>query len=140
MKGLDKIDEMIINMLEQNSRMSNTDIAQKLNISESAVRRRISKLVNTGTIRKFTIEIDDSNMARAITWISINPAVPTSDVSTRIKNVKGVETVYEIAGQFDIAGVIKGSNIAEINKTVEDIRRIPGVINTNTSMVLRTIR
>ncbi len=140
MKGLDKIDEMIISMLEQNSRMSNTEIAQKLNISESAVRRRISKLVSTGVIRRFTIEIDDSNMACAITWVSVSPSVPTSEVSTKIKSVNGVETVYETAGQFDIAAVIKGSNIVEINKTVESIRRINGVINTNTLMVLRTIR
>jgi len=48
--------------------------------------------------------------------------------------------VYETAGQFDVAAVIKGANIVEVNKTVEGIRRIPGVINTNTTMVLRSIR
>lgn len=137
---MDKIDEMILALMEQNSRMSNTEIAQKLNISESAVRRRISKLVQQGIIRRFTIEVDDSNMASAITWVSVSPGVPTSEVSTKIKSVKGVQVVYETAGQFDIAVIIKGSNIVEINKTVESIRKIPGIITTNTLMVLRTIR
>lgn len=51
----------------------------------------------------------------------------------------GVETVYETTGQFDIAAIIKGPNIAEVNRSVEEIRRINGVLNTNTTMILRTL-
>jgi len=54
--------------------------------------------------------------------------------------VPGVEVVYETAGQFDIVVVVKGANIVELNRTVEGIRRIDGIISTNTTMVLRTIR
>jgi Lrp/AsnC family transcriptional regulator, involved in the regulation of lysine biosynthesis len=61
-------------------------------------------------------------------------------VSKRIITVSGVETIYETTGPFDIATIIKGSNIAEVNRSVEEIRRIDGVLNTNTSIILRTIR
>jgi DNA-binding Lrp family transcriptional regulator len=54
--------------------------------------------------------------------------------------VAGVETVYETTGQFDVAAVIKGPNIAQVNGSVEEIRRISGVLNTNTTMILRTLR
>lgn len=137
---MDRTDELIIEILRENARATNTEVARRLNISESAVRRRIGNLVENGRIRKFTVEVDDQQMSSAITWVAVSPATPTSQVSAKIKEVKGVEVVYETAGQFDVAAVIKGANIVEINKTVEGIRRIQGVINTNTTMVLRSIR
>lgn len=136
----DGIDDLIIGILRENSRTSNTDISTKLTLSESAVRRRIENLKSSGKIRRFTVEVDDRDMSSAITWVSVNPAVPTKQVSEKMRGVKGVETVYETAGQFDITAIITGANIVEVNKTIEGIRRVEGVINTNTTMVLRTIR
>jgi DNA-binding Lrp family transcriptional regulator len=135
-----RTDDLILGILAQDSRTPNTDIAQKLGLSESAVRRRISNLVSSGKILKFTVEIDDREHSAAITWVSVNPSVPTRQVSEKIRGVKGVEAVYETAGQFDIAVLVKGSNIVAVNATVEGIRRVEGVIGTNTTMVMRTIR
>jgi len=126
--------------LRGDSRTPNTGIAQKLNLSESAVRRRIANLLSNGRILRFTVEVDDRELASALTWVSVNPAVPTSQVSQRVRGVKGVEAVYETAGQFDVAALVKGADIVEVNRTVEGIRRIEGVVNTNTTMVMRTIR
>ena len=136
----DRIDELIIGILKENSRISNTDIATKLILSESAVRRRIENLKSNGRIRRFTVEVSDRGMSSAITWVSVNPSVPTKQVSEKMRAVKGVEVVYETAGQFDVAAIVTGANIIDVNKTIEGIRRIEGVISTNTTMVLRTIR
>ena len=135
-----RTDELLLGLLRANSRASNTELAQKLSLSESAVRRRISNLTASGKIRKFTIDVDDRELSSAITWVSVTPSIPTKQVSERIRTVKGVEAIYETAGQFDIAVIVKGSDIVEVNSTVENIRRVEGVINTNTAMVLRTIR
>lgn len=136
----DETDDQIIAILTQDSRTSNTELAQRLSMSESAIRRRISNLTSSGRIRKFTVEVDDQKLSSAITWVSVNPSVPTGQVSSKVKAVTGVEVVYETAGQFDIAVLVKGANIVEVNKSIEAIRRVEGVINTNTTMVLRTIR
>ncbi len=135
-----KTDDLIIGILRENSRTSNTDMATKLGLSESAVRRRISNLEATGRIRKYTVEVDDRDLSSAITWISVDPATPTRQVSEKIRGLRGVESVYETAGQFDIAVVVKGANIGEVNATIEGMRRIQGITGTNTTMVLRTIR
>lgn len=135
-----RTDDLILAILSQDSRTPNTEIAQKLGLSESAVRRRVANLVSGGKILKFTIEVDDRELSSAITWVSVNPSVPTRQVSEKVRAVKGVEGVYETAGQFDIAVLVKGSNIVAVNSSVEGIRRIEGVIGTNTTMVLRTIR
>ena len=135
-----RTDDLLLGILREDSRASNTSIATRLGLSESAVRRRIDNLRSTGRIRRFTVEVDDKDLSSAITWVSVDPGTPTRQVSEKIKAVKGVESVYETAGQFDIAVVVKGANIGEVNATIEGIRRAGGVTGTNTTMVLRTIR
>ncbi len=135
-----RLDDLLIGILRDDARAANTTIATKLGLSESAVRRRIENLKSSGRIRRFTVEVDDRDLSSAITWVSVDPTVPTRQVSEKIRSVKGVESVYETAGQFDIAAVVKGANIGEVNATIEGIRRAGGVISTNTTMVLRTIR
>lgn len=104
------------------------------------MRRSISNLKASGRIRRFTFDVDDRDLSSAITWVSVNPATPTRQVSDEVKGVKGVESVCETAGQFDVVVVIKGANIGEVNATIEGARRLHGVTSTNTTMVLRTIR
>jgi Lrp/AsnC family transcriptional regulator, involved in the regulation of lysine biosynthesis len=135
-----RIDDLLIGLLREDSRESNTKLALRLGLSESAVRRRIENLKSTGRIKRFTIEVEDKDLSSAITWVSVDPSTPTRQVSEKIKGVKGVEAVYETAGQFDIAVVVRGANIGDVNATIEGIRRAGGVTGTNTTMVLRTIR
>ena len=139
-RGLDKTDEKILEVLSEDSRIAFVEIASKVGLSEAAVRRRVANLTAEGVIRKFTVELDDSDQTSAITYVSVSPAHPTSEVSKLVKSVAGVETIYETTGPFDIAAIIRGANIGEVNKSVEEIRRIDGVLNTNTTIILRTIR
>jgi Lrp/AsnC family transcriptional regulator, involved in the regulation of lysine biosynthesis len=120
--------------------VSFVQLAKQVGLSEAAVRRRISNLTKDGTIRRFTVEVNEPQLTGAITYVSVSPSNPTSEVSKKIRDVRGVEMIYETTGEFDIAAIIKGPNIAEVNKSVEEIRRISGVLNTNTTIILRTLR
>ncbi len=135
----DKIDEKIIEFLRNDSRESFVDIGKKLKLSESAVRRRVKNLVSSGTIKKFTLEVGDANTTSAIVLISVDSTMDTSKVSTKLTKLQGVKTVYEITGQYDITVIIRASNITEINSCIDLLRKIPGVTDTNTVIILRTI-
>ncbi|MCS6767577.1 MAG: HTH-type transcriptional regulator LysM [Candidatus Nitrosocaldus sp.] len=137
--NLDSIDERIISILKEDGRRSYVDIARAVGLSESAVRRRIKQLLDSGIIKRFTIELGMSNRTSAITLVSVKPSVDTARVSERLKALKGVETVYEITGQYDIAAIISAPSIGEINKCIDDVRRIDGVDDTNTVIILRTV-
>lgn len=139
MSSLDKIDEKIISILKADARKAFVEIAQEVGLSESAVRRRVKNLVENGAIKKFTIEMGVSNKTSAITLISVSPSTDTSKVSERLKSLKGVDVVYEITGQYDIVAIVSAPTIAEINKCIDDVRRIDGVDDTNTVIILRTI-
>jgi DNA-binding Lrp family transcriptional regulator len=135
----DKTDEKIIEFLRNDSRESFVDIGKKLKLSESAVRRRVKNLVDSGIIKKFTVEIGESNTTSAIVLISVESSMDTAKVSARLTKLEGVKTVYEITGQYDIAVIIRAPNITEINSSIDSLRKIPGVSDTNTVIILRTI-
>ncbi len=135
----DKTDEIIIEMLKKDSRQSFVEIGQKIGLSESAVRRRVKNLTDGGIIKKFTIETGDNNATSAIILISVDSSTDTSKVSTKLSKLQGVYTVYEITGQYDIATVIRAPNITEINACIDALRKVPGVFDTNTVIILRTV-
>jgi DNA-binding Lrp family transcriptional regulator len=135
----DKIDEKIIEFLRNDSRESFVDIGKKLKLSESAVRRRVKNLVDNGTIKKFTVEVSDSNSTSAIVLISVDSAMDTSKVSSKITKLEGVKTVYEITGQYDITVIISAPNINDINTCIDALRKIPGVTDSNSVIILRTL-
>ena len=136
----DKTDDKIIGFLRDDARESFVEIGKKHKLSESAVRRRVKNLVDGGVIEKFTVEMGESNTTSAIVLISVDSATDTSKVSAKLTKLEAVKTVYEITGQYDISVIIRAGNIAEINICIDDLRKIQGVIDTNTVIILRTIR
>jgi DNA-binding Lrp family transcriptional regulator len=71
--------------------------------------------------------------------ISVDSTTDTSKVSEKLAKLEGVKTVYEITGQYDIITVISATNISEINNSIDALRKIPGVIDTNTVIILRKV-
>ena len=138
--GLNSIDEKILGILLADSRKPFVDIATEIGLSESAVRRRVKNLIDSETIKRFTIELNTKNRTSAIALISVASTADSSAVSTDLMNLKGVEIIYEITGQYDIAAIISASSVIEINRCIDEVRKIEGVSDTNTVIVLKTMR
>ena len=136
----DEIDEKIIHILQEDSRRAFVDIANEIGLSESAVRRRVKSLVDKTIIKRFTIELGAIDKTSAITLISVASNADTSTVSNRLMDLNGVKVVYEITGQYDIAAIIAAPAIVDINKCIDDIRKIEGVSDTDTVIILKTMR
>ncbi len=136
---VDDIDERIMELLEEDSRMTYVEIGKMVGLSEGAVRNRIQSLTSTGVIKRFTIEKSTSHGVSAVTMLAVDPSTPTYKVSKSVSMLEGVERVYEVTGEYDILLVSSSVNIDGINQCIEDIRKINGVEKTNTIIVLRTI-
>ncbi|MCL1977345.1 MAG: Lrp/AsnC family transcriptional regulator [Candidatus Bathyarchaeota archaeon] len=136
---MDETDKKIIKILKDDSRAGYTEIGNQVNLSEGAVRKRIKTLTDDGAIRKFTVKIGVEQGAEAITLLTVNPSYPTQEVTKRIQLIPNVETIYEVTGEYDIVAVISGMNVIEVNECIEKIRRVEGIVKTNTMIVLRNI-
>ncbi len=135
--GLDEIDMRLLQLLRDNARMSYSRLAQELGLSESAVRKRLAKLIKMGVIKKFTIIYDTGNEIRAFILVRTQPPVSVPEVSEKILQMKHVEAVYEVTGDYDILVVVRGEAIKDVNESIDYIRSIPGVAATNSMIVLR---
>jgi DNA-binding Lrp family transcriptional regulator len=135
---LDKIDQQIIETLKENSRLAYSSIGKKIGLSEAAVRKRVKNLMSNGVIKRFTVEVNVSQRSNAIVLISVSPSASTSAISEKLSGVEGIRDVHEITGQYDIFVNISAPSISEVNKCVDEIRSIEGVINTNTMIILKS--
>jgi DNA-binding Lrp family transcriptional regulator len=135
---MDDKDKQIIKILKDDGRAGYGDIGSKVGLSEGAVRKRIKTLSDEGVIRKFTVKTGVAEGAEAITLLAVNPSFPTQEVSKKIRSIPNVETIYEVTGEYDIVAVIGGMNVTEVNECLEKIRRVEGIMKTNSMIVLRS--
>lgn len=134
---VDEIDQRILHILRENGRASYTEIARRIGLSEAAVRKRISNLIRRGVIRRFSIEYTLDGEVRALVLVKTAPPTKTPEVAEMIRVLDGVEAVYEVTGEYDIAALVRGMGIGYINKCIDSIRSIQGVVSTYTMIILR---
>lgn len=129
---MDQIDLKILDILKQNARAKYVNIAKMVGLTEGAVRRRIKQLKDEGVIRRFTIET--SIEFEGIVLIETEPA-KTKDITQEVKKI--ADRVFEVSGEYDIAALIHAYTIEELNSKIDEIRRLPWVLNTKTLIKLK---
>ena len=134
----DNTDEKILGFLRDDSRGSFVEIGKKLKLSESAIRRRVKNMVDNGAITKFTVE-EGGDQPEALVLVSADSSIDTSKVSLKLTKLDGIKKIYEITGQYDICVIVQASTINEINVCIDNLRKISGVTDTNTVIILKTI-
>lgn len=134
---MDELDREILRLLKQDARMKFTALARSVGLTEGAVRRRVHALVRSGVIRRFTIETLTEEGVKALTLVSSSASAKTPEIAESVRRVRGVESVYEVTGQYDVAVILGGASVADLNRSIDEIRKIPGIIGTNTLISLR---
>jgi DNA-binding Lrp family transcriptional regulator len=72
---LDNIDIKILNALQANARMSNAELAEQINLSQTPCLRRLRKLEQTGLIKQYSAQLDHSMLGinvSAFVFIKLN--------------------------------------------------------------------
>ncbi len=129
---MDQIDLKILSILKDNARTKYVDIAERVGLTEGAVRRRIKQLKDKGIIRKFTVET--SIEFEGIVLVETEPA-KTKEVTREIKKI--ADKVFEVSGEYDVAALIQAYTIEELNSKIDEIRKLPSVLNTKTLIKLK---
>jgi DNA-binding Lrp family transcriptional regulator len=129
---MDETDAKILNLLRENSRTKNTEIARQVHLTERAVRARIEKLVRECIIRKFTIETSPVGF-EGIVLIDTNVG-RTLAVKEKARQLS--ESVFECSGEFDVAVRLRADTLDDLNRRVDELRAFPGVLRTTTLIKL----
>lgn len=129
MKFDDK-DKLILDLLRENSRMTNTELSKHLEMTEGAIRSRIKRLVDSGIIKKFTI--DSSTQVQSYAVLMAKAKTETKKMMKEITSKKLHFDAYEISGEYDGCIILAGNTIEEIDKKIDVIRKLPSVSETRT--------
>jgi len=135
---LDHLDARILEHLRENARTPYVHIAKELGVSEGMVRQRVKRMLEEGIIRRFTTVVQ-SHGIKAVIEVGVGLNVHTTKVAMSIRDLRGVECVYEVSGDMDIVAVVNVENTAELNDIIESIRSMKNVTSTKTRLVLKEV-
>lgn len=119
---IDNINKKILYYLQQDGRLTYKEIAKKLSRSETTIRDRIKAMETAGVIQGYTALIDKT--ALGLNFFAIILANPTSisdldSVTEKIKKVKNVLRVYQIAGEYKIAIFMVAPSYKELKESLK---------------------
>jgi len=135
----DEMDLKLIRELQNDSRQINTEVAAKLGISESTVRRRIVNLVRKGMV-KFTVIINPEALGFPLSAHMAFQIQPDKieEVAGKIAAIDALYSVSVVAGRWDIVTSGYFRSMGEIYKLVSDeLGKIQGIIKTETMIILQ---
>ncbi len=125
---IDDIDNKIIKILLNNSRISNTKIARLLNISEASVRKRIKKIMKIGVIKKFTVELNYNLLGYKRVFIGLNiDKDKIFNILEKISKNKNINNIYLTGGDHDILIDFLYSKPEELDEYIKYLQSIEGV-------------
>jgi Lrp/AsnC family leucine-responsive transcriptional regulator len=127
---LDSLDEQILEMLKADSRTSNVSLAKHLGITEGAVRWRIKRMAEGGTIRRFTIEVAGGATTFAV--LMLKARGETKKMMADVIALKAHKDAYEISGEYDACIILEGSSVEDIDRKIDSIRKVGEVADTRT--------
>lgn len=136
--------KQLVDLLRQNARLTNAQLATMLGISEQEVAAKIKTLESNGTIIGYSAIINeeefDKNCVTAFIELKVSPQVDCGydDIAQIIAQHKEVDSVQLMSGSFDLAVTIRGTNLREIALFVSDrLATLDGVLSTTTHFILQ---
>ncbi|OGI15963.1 hypothetical protein A3K63_01255 [Candidatus Micrarchaeota archaeon RBG_16_49_10] len=145
---LDDKDLEIVNMLENEGRLTTKDLARRLRIPQTTVHNRIKKLKKEGIFTGYKAIIDKKKINKGIgAYIHITVNYPPNepdfqeDVAKRVSLLPGVEEVCIMTGETDILVKFYVSDTDELNDfVVKKLRSIKGVDKTKTAIIMKQVK
>ncbi len=139
---MDEKDEIILEMLSKNARMPYIKIARRLGISETAVRKRIKKLEENGIIEGYTLKINPEKIGyKIVAHVGINTDTNAFlKIACRLTEMENVKCVAITSGGHMIMADIWAKDSREMNRLLDKIKSMEGVLEINPSIILERLK
>ena len=146
---MDKKDKTILELLNENSKLTTNQISKKTTIPITTIHNRIKKLEKEGIITGYTLKLDYKKIGKPITvymLLTVTYTLPDGkklrqeDIAKTIKKLEEVEEVNIMTGITDILIKVRVKDIDQLNTFVIDkLRNIEGIDKTQTMLVLSEV-
>jgi DNA-binding Lrp family transcriptional regulator len=139
---MDAIDDQIVALLREDARRSFQSIGARVSLSAPAVKRRVDRLEADGVISGYSAQIDPSRYGwgtHAFVALYCEGRMAAQEVHAAVSGHPEVEAAYTVAGEASAMLHVRARDTAHLEEALERIRDSPGVIRTQTQIVLSTL-
>jgi Lrp/AsnC family transcriptional regulator for asnA, asnC and gidA len=138
---LDEKDSKIIEKLAENARITYTDLARIVGLSDVAVIKRVKKLEEK-IIKRYTIVVDPRTLGYKVasfTGIDVDPE-KLFEVVEILKNKSYLKGLWLTTGDHQLVALIWAKDDEEAGKIHKEIAEINGVKRVCPAIVLKTVK
>jgi Lrp/AsnC family leucine-responsive transcriptional regulator len=141
---MDIIDTRILQLLQNNARETQADIARAVGLAPSAVLERIRKLEARGVIRGYVAQLEPKAIGLgmlAFVAVRSEEASGEYDIATALGGFPEVLEVHHVAGEDCYLLKVRARHAEHLGQMLRTrFSRIPGVRSTRTTIVLETVK
>ena len=136
------MDHKIIEELKNNSRISFSDISQKIDKTEATVRRRVKKLLEEGIITRFTIDFNvDSKQSISATIKAIPDFKDIKRILKQLREIEEIKHIWRLSGDCGLLMKVDIPSIDMFNPLIEEkISQIQGIKIVETCFITDIIK
>ena len=134
---MDTLDHQLIGLLRDNARATVLHLAAALGVSRATVQNRIRRLEREGVILGYSVRLQapaEATRIRALMLILVDgdgdALIPLIQVEPTVR------MLHTTNGRWDLIAEIETETLAEFDRVLRRIRMIPGVANSETSLLL----
>jgi Lrp/AsnC family leucine-responsive transcriptional regulator len=144
-KPLDRIDFLILSILQNDGRISNVDLSKKVNLSASPCLDRVKRLEKEGYIERYGAFINPSKLNYGMTaFVQVSLNSTTSDTfklfNKDVVKIKEVVECHLIAGGYDYLLKIRFADMVSYRLVLEKIGDLPAISQTSTYIASEQIK
>lgn len=141
---LDSTDLRILQLMQENARIPNVDMAKRLDMAPSAVLERVKKLEQKKVILHYTTSIDPGAVEQkllAFIFIKTNDGIGCSITGPALARIPEVQEVHNIAGEDCYLVKVRVADSARLIALMRnEFAKIPTIQSTKTTIVLETVK
>lgn len=144
--SLDRIDIRILDLLQKDGRISNTKLAEEVNLSPTAVLARVQKLTAEGYILGYEAKLNPVLLgANFVVFVEIllDKTTPNAldEFSEAVVQYPEIMACHMISGGFDFLVKIRCANMDEFRRISGSVLwQLPGVKETRSYPVMEVIK
>ena len=145
-KNLDRIDRKILFELQNNGKISNVDLSQKVGLSASPCLERVRRLEEQGYILGYHAKLNPEKLGAAmLVYVEITLAKTSVDIfaefSAAVKDDEDIQECHLVSGDFDFLLKARVADISRYRKLLGDtLLRLPGVSESRTYIVMEEVK
>ena len=139
---VDNTDKLILELLQEDAKITIKEISKKVGKSPTAIRSRIVRLEEK-FIKKYIALIDCRQLGyreMVMASLRVNATNPLEEVKKEIESMEKIKYAYVVTGEYPLFIMAKCLNHQDSMGLIETLRNLPGVEEVKTEIVLDRIK